>query len=38
MVLAEERRLVDVAAAVLTDEEQRLGISYAGFALTGVTP
>jgi hypothetical protein len=36
MVPSEQRRLVDVAAAVLADEAQRLGISYAGFALTAL--
>ena len=36
MVPAGQRHLVDVAAAVLADEAQRLGISYAGFALTAL--
>lgn len=36
MLPAGQRHLVDVAAAVLADEAQRLGISYAGFALTAL--
>jgi hypothetical protein len=35
MVPASQRRLVDVAAEVLADEAQSLGITYSGFCLTG---
>src|SRR5919202_1549165 len=35
MVSAKERHLVDVAAEVLADEAQALGITYSGFCLTG---
>ena len=35
MVPAKERHLVDVAAEVLADEAQALGITYSGFCLTG---
>ncbi len=31
-----ERQIVDAAAAVLTDEESRLGITHAGFAMTSL--
>ncbi|MBE7158605.1 MAG: pirin [Rhodospirillales bacterium] len=33
---AQQRRLVDIAAEMLADEEQRIGISYTGFCLTGL--
>lgn len=36
MVSARARSLVEIAAEVLADEEQRIGISYTGFALTGL--
>lgn len=36
MVPARARSLVEIAAEVLADEEQRIGISYTGFALTGL--
>lgn len=36
MVPASRRSLVDIAAEVLADEEQRIGISYAGFCLTSL--
>jgi hypothetical protein len=35
MVLARERQLVNVAAEVLADDAQNLGITYSGFCLTG---
>ena len=35
LVPVRERHLVDVAAEVLTEEAQRLGITYSGFCLTG---
>ena len=35
MVPAKERHLVNVAAEVLADEAQALGITYSGFCLTG---
>jgi hypothetical protein len=35
LVPARQRRLVDVAAEVLADEAQSLGITYSGFCLTG---
>jgi hypothetical protein len=35
MVPAHERHLVDVAAEVLADDTQNLGITYSGFCLTG---
>src|SRR3712207_1098202 len=35
MIPAKERHLVDVAAEVLADEAQKLGITYSGFCLTG---
>src|SRR3712207_906135 len=35
MVSLRQRRLVDVAAAVLAEEAQGLGITYSGFCLTG---
>src|SRR5690242_7933218 len=31
-----ERQAVDAAAAVLSDEESRLGITHAGFAMTSL--
>jgi hypothetical protein len=34
MVPARHRHLVDVAAEVLADEAQNLGITYSGFCLT----
>jgi Plasmid encoded RepA protein len=36
MVPADKRRLVDIAAEVLCDETQRIGISYTGFCLTSL--
>src|SRR5215213_6965851 len=36
MVPEERRPLVDIAAEVLADDAQRIGISYAGFALTAL--
>lgn len=36
MVEPEQRPLVDIAAEVLSDDAGRIGISYAGFALTGL--
>lgn len=36
MVPSSLRSLVQIAAEVLADEEQRIGISYTGFALTGL--
>jgi len=36
MVPVEHRALVDIAAEVLADDAQRIGISYAGFALTAL--
>lgn len=35
MVPAQERRNVDIAAEILADEAQRIGITYSGFCLTG---
>ncbi len=35
MVPAKQRALVDIAAEVLCDDAQRLGITYSGFCLTG---
>lgn len=35
MVEPEKRPLVDIAAEVLADDAQRLGITYSGFCLTG---
>lgn len=35
MVPAKQRPLVDIAAEVLCDDAQRLGITYSGFCLTG---
>jgi hypothetical protein len=35
MMPARQRYLVDVAAEVLADEAQRIGITYSGFCLTG---
>jgi hypothetical protein len=35
LVSAKERHLVDVAAEVLADDTQKLGITYSGFCLTG---
>lgn len=35
MVGPESRMLVDIAAEVLADEAQRIGITYSGFCLTG---
>jgi hypothetical protein len=31
-----DRRAIDAAAAILAEEELRLGITYAGFAMTGL--
>ncbi len=36
MVTAKHRPLVDIAAEVLADESQRIGISYTGFCLTSL--
>jgi hypothetical protein len=36
MVPTDKRRLVDIAAEILCDETQRIGISYTGFCLTGL--
>lgn len=36
MVDARDRLLVDVAAEVLSDDQQRIGISYTGFCLTSL--
>ncbi len=36
MVEPEQRALVDIAGAVLTDDAGRIGITYAGFCLTGL--
>ncbi|MDO9714024.1 replication protein RepA [Paracraurococcus lichenis] len=36
MVEPEQRRLVDIAAEVLADEDGRIGITYSGFCLTGL--
>lgn len=36
MVEPEQKRLVDIAAEVLGDDEGRIGITYTGFALTGL--
>ena len=36
MVDCRFRSLVDIAAEVMADEEQKIGISYTGFALTGL--
>lgn len=36
MVPQERRALVDIAAEILADDAQRIGISYAGFALTAL--
>ncbi|HEX2940668.1 MAG TPA: replication protein RepA [Rhodopila sp.] len=36
MVPANQRSLVDIAAEVLADESQRIGISYTGFCLTSL--
>lgn len=35
MVPADQRALVDIAAEILADEAQRIGITYSGFCLTG---
>ena len=36
MVSAKQQLLVDIAAEVMADEEQRIGISYTGFCLTAL--
>jgi hypothetical protein len=36
MLPARQRSLVDIAAEVLADEQQRIGISYTGFCLTSL--
>jgi Plasmid encoded RepA protein len=36
MVEPEQRRIVDIAAEVLADEDGKIGISYSGFCLTGL--
>jgi hypothetical protein len=36
MVRAEDRPLVDIAAEILADERQKLGITYSGFCLTSL--
>jgi hypothetical protein len=36
MVPAKHRQLVDIAAEVMADERQNIGISYTGFCLTSL--
>ena len=36
MVTVKQRPLIDIAAEVLADESQRIGISYTGFCLTSL--
>jgi hypothetical protein len=36
MVSEKQRSLVDIAAEVMADEAQRIGISYTGFCLTSL--
>ena len=36
MVTEKQRSLVDIAAEVMADESQRIGISYTGFCLTSL--
>jgi hypothetical protein len=36
MVPEKQRSLVDIAAEVMADESQRIGISYTGFCLTSL--
>ena len=36
MVPEKQRSLVDIAAEVMSDESQRIGISYTGFCLTSL--
>ena len=36
MVAEKQRQLVDIAAEVMADESQRMGISYTGFCLTAL--
>ena len=36
MVPAKQRQLVDIAAEVMADERQNIGISYTGFCLTSL--
>ena len=36
MVTPRQRLLIDIAAEVLADETQRIGISYTGFCLTSL--
>ena len=36
MVPEKQRSLVDIAADVMADESQRIGISYTGFCLTSL--
>ena len=36
MVSEKQRPLVDIAAEVMADESQRMGISYTGFCLTAL--
>ena len=36
MVSESQRSLVDIAAEVMADENQRIGISYTGFCLTSL--
>jgi hypothetical protein len=36
MVEPAQKRLVDIAAEVLSDEDGKIGISYSGFCLTGL--
>ena len=36
LVPEKQRPLVDIAAEVLADEQQRIGISYTGFCLTSL--
>jgi hypothetical protein len=35
MVEPEQRRMVDIAAEVMSDDEGKIGITYTGFCLTG---
>ena len=38
MVTERQRALVDIAAEVMADETQRIGISYTGFCLPSLPP
>lgn len=35
-VSKEERRIIEIAAEVMADENERMGISYSGFCLTAL--